>query len=144
MKNRLPHQPQPVPPIYQPELAADAIVWAAAHHPREVNVGTSTTMAIWGNKFIPGWLDHYLARTAFAGQQAPEPKASEDPVNLWHAADEYRDFGAHGKFDTESRSHSWQWLAAKHRQQITAAVGAMAILGCAIRIGQVQREHERS
>jgi NAD(P)-dependent dehydrogenase (short-subunit alcohol dehydrogenase family) len=143
MKNRLPHQPQPVPPIYQPELAADAIVWAAEHHPREVNVGASSTMAIWGNKFIPGLLDHYLARTAYSGQQTAEKADCECPVNLWYAADEYRDFGAHGTFDAVSRSHSWQWLAVKHRQQIAAAAGALAALGCAVRIGQLQREQER-
>jgi NAD(P)-dependent dehydrogenase (short-subunit alcohol dehydrogenase family) len=143
MKNRLPHQPQPVPPVYQPELAADAIVWAAAHHPREVNVGASTTMAIWGDKAIPGLLDHYLARTAFSSQQTTEPADREHPVNLGHAADEQRDFGAHGKFDAVARSRSWQWLAMKNRQQIVAAVGALAALGCAVRMGQLQREQER-
>jgi NAD(P)-dependent dehydrogenase (short-subunit alcohol dehydrogenase family) len=143
MKNRLPHQPQPVPPIFQPELAADAIVWAAAHHPREVNVGASTLMAIWSNKFIPGLLDHYLARTAYPGQQTAEKADSEQPVNLWHAADVNRDFGAHGKFDAISRSRSWHWLTVKNRQQIAAAVGALAALGCATRMGQLRREQER-
>ena len=143
MKNRLPHQPQPVPPIYQPELAADAILWAADQHPREVNVGTSTTMAIWGDKLIPGLLDRYLARTAFSGQQTAEPADSVRPVNLWHAADEHQDFGAHGNFDAVARSKSWQWLAVKNRQQIVASVAALAVLGCAIRVGQLQREQER-
>lgn len=143
MKNRLPHQPQPVPPIFQPELAADAIVWAAAHHQREVNVGASTTMAIWGNKLIPGFLDRYLARSAFSGQQAAEPTDSEHPVNLWHAADEDRDFGAHGSFDVVARSHSWQWLAVKNRQQIAATIGALVALGCAVRIHQLQHGQTR-
>lgn len=143
MKNRLPHQPQPVPPIYQPELAADAIVWAAERHPREVNVGASTTMAIWGNKVIPGRLDHYLARTAVSGQQTAEPADSTHPGNLWHAADEQRDAGAHGAFDAVARPQSWQWLAVKHRRQIVAAVSALVALGCAVRFGQYQHEQDR-
>jgi hypothetical protein len=140
MKNQLPRQPQPVPPIYQPEVAADAIVWAAEHHPREVNVGTSSTMAIWGDKFIPGLLDRYLARTAFSGQQTEDLADSEHPVNLWHAADDDQDFGAHGNFDAVSRGNSWQWQAVKNRKQIAAVVGVLA-LGCAFGVGQLQREH---
>jgi NAD(P)-dependent dehydrogenase (short-subunit alcohol dehydrogenase family) len=142
MKNRLPRQPQPVPPIYQPEVAADAIVWAAEHHPREVNVGTSSSMAIWGDKFIPGLLDHHLARTAFSGQQTEELADSRHPVNLWHPADEHRDFGAHGEFDGVSRGNSLQWLAVKNRKQIAAVVGALAA-GCAFGLGQRQRAQSR-
>jgi NADP-dependent 3-hydroxy acid dehydrogenase YdfG len=143
MKNNLPRQPQPVRPIYQPELAADAIVWAADHHPREINVGTSTSMAIWGDKFIPGLLDHYLARTALHGQQTAEQTGAGQPVNLWHAADEHRAFGTHGRFDAVSRANSWQWQAVKNRKQIAVAVGALAALGYAVQFGQRQREHAR-
>lgn len=143
MKNRLPRQPQPVPPIYQPEVAADAIVWAAAHHPREVNVGMSSSMAIWGDKFIPGLLDHYLARTGFSGQQTEELASAEQPENLWDPSDEEKDFGARGKFDAVSRENSLQWLAVKHQKELALAAGVIAALGCALRFGQVQREQER-
>jgi NAD(P)-dependent dehydrogenase (short-subunit alcohol dehydrogenase family) len=144
LKNQLPRQPQPVPPIYQPEVAADAIVWAAEHHPREVNVGTSTSMAIWGDKFIPGLLDRFLARTAFSGQQTAEQTNAGQPVNLWHAADEHKDFGAHGKFDPVSRGHSWQWLIVRNRKRIVTMTGALAALACAVRFGQGQLQQERN
>jgi NAD(P)-dependent dehydrogenase (short-subunit alcohol dehydrogenase family) len=144
MKNRLPRQPQPVPPIYQPEVAADAIVWAAAHAPREVNVGMSTSMAVWGDKFIPGLLDRYLARTAYSGQQTFEQVIPGQPDNLWRAVDDDRDVGAHGEFDGVARAKSWQWLAMRNRHQIAVAAGALAALGVAVRLGQAQRETERT
>lgn len=143
MKNRLPRQPRPMPPIYQPEVAADAIVWAADHHPREVNVGASTSMAIWGDKFIPGLLDHYLARTAFSGQQTAEPEPEEHPVNLWQAADTYRDFGAHGQFDASSRERSLHWLVVKNGKHIVAAAGALAALGFVASTNRTRQENDR-
>ena len=73
-KSRLSHQAQPVPPIFQPEVAARAIVWAADHHPRELFVGGSTVQAILGNKLFPGLLDWYLSRTGYQSQQT-EPAA---------------------------------------------------------------------
>jgi NAD(P)-dependent dehydrogenase (short-subunit alcohol dehydrogenase family) len=133
MKNRLPHHPQPVPPIYQPELAADVIVWAADHDRREVNVGGSTSLAVWADKFIPGLLDCYLARTAFAGQQTDrqaDPRCSD---NLWQPVDEARDFGAHGDFDAVARPRSWQWWAVKQRNILAAATGAAVVLAVAQR-----------
>src|SRR5581483_6328125 len=73
VKSRLPHKAQPVPPIYQPEVPAEAIYWAGHHRRREVMVGTSTVKAVEGNKVIPGLLDRFLARKGFSGQQTEEP-----------------------------------------------------------------------
>src|SRR5437764_5522385 len=73
VKSRLPREPQPVPPIYEPEVAADAIVWAASQRRREVSVGGPTVAAIWGNKVAAGLLDRYLARTGYESQQTYRP-----------------------------------------------------------------------
>jgi NAD(P)-dependent dehydrogenase (short-subunit alcohol dehydrogenase family) len=143
MLNRLPRHPQPVPPIYQPEIAADAIVWAAEHRPREVNVGSSTSLAVWGNKFIPGLLDRYLARTAFSGQQTLKPNKADHESNLWHPVDEERDFGAHGSFDDIARERSWHWLAVKERSKVMAGLGVLATLAFAHRAWHSRRSHSR-
>lgn len=131
MKNYLLHKPQPVPPIFQPEIAADAIVWAAAKHPREVNAAAITSMSIWGDKLIPGLLDRYLTRTAFSGQQTPEPADEEQLINLWQPVDDLEEFGAHAAFDDRSRRVSWQWLAIRERGKVAAALGGLAAFGIA-------------
>ena len=77
VKSRLPRKAQPVPPIFQPEVAAEAIVWASRHDRRELAVGWPTVEAIVGNKIAPGWLDAYLARTCYDAQMTDEP---EDPA----------------------------------------------------------------
>ncbi|HQE28669.1 MAG TPA: SDR family oxidoreductase, partial [Phycisphaerae bacterium] len=96
-KTRLPNHPQPVPPIFQPEVAAEAIVWAAHHRRRELYVARSSVKAILANKLFPGMLDRYLARTGFAAQQSDQPVASDRPSNLFEPVP--GDFGAHGVFD---------------------------------------------
>jgi len=109
VKNRLPHQAQPVPPIYQPEVAAEAIVFAATHRRRKIYVGTPTVMAIIANKTVPAYLDHYLARTGYDSQQTDKPKDPNQPDNLWSPVP--KDFGAHGAFDGQARKFSFQlWL----------------------------------
>jgi NAD(P)-dependent dehydrogenase (short-subunit alcohol dehydrogenase family) len=113
VKSRLPGRPQPVPPIYQPEVAARAIVWAAYHRRREVFVGGSTVKAILGNKMIPGLLDRYLARNGYEAQQTEERADPRRPNNLWKAVP--TDHGAHGRFDSKSSSWSLQWWATTHR-----------------------------
>jgi hypothetical protein len=128
VKTRLPRHPQPMPPIYQPEVAADAIVWAADHPHREVNVGLSTTLAILGDKLAPGLLDRYLARTAFAAQQTDRPIDPSRPDNLWAPVDDTRDYGAHGDFDQQAHSRSWFWRGTKHRRDVMLAAGGIA--GC--------------
>src|SRR5580704_11674237 len=99
VRSRLPNQPQPVPPIYQPEVAARGVLYAADHpRRRQYWVGASTAATIFANKFVPALLDRYLARTGFAAQQTKDPQDPDAPVNLWEPADgpDGRDFGAHG------------------------------------------------
>jgi hypothetical protein len=115
--SRLPHQAQPVPPIYQPELAARAVLFAADHPKRrEYWVGGSTAATLAANAVAPGLLDRYLARTGFASQQAPQRRDPDQPVNLWEPADgrDGHDFGAHGIFDSRSTQRSPQLWASHH------------------------------
>ncbi|MCX7523121.1 SDR family oxidoreductase [Microbacterium sp. STN6] len=128
--SRLPNQAQPVPPIYQPEVAARAVVHAAAHpRRREYWVGRSTVYTLIANKIVPGLLDHYLARTGYKGQQTDQPRDPDQPVNLWNPADQDRDFGTHGQFDSRSASWSAQAWLARHRNTLAplAALGAAMV-----------------
>ncbi|GAA1564503.1 SDR family oxidoreductase [Kribbella hippodromi] len=125
--SRLPKHPQPVPPIFEPEVAADAVVYAADHpRRREYLVGAPTTATVVANKFVPGLLDHYLARTGYKSQQTDDPV--EHTANLWAPADEDRDYGAHGIFDDRSTSRSYQVWASRHRGLIGAATAGAAAL----------------
>jgi NAD(P)-dependent dehydrogenase (short-subunit alcohol dehydrogenase family) len=119
---RLPHAPQPVPPIFQPEVAARAIVWAAQVRKREVYVGGPTVMAIIGNKLAPGLGDRNLARTGIEAQQTAEP-LEERADNLFEPV--AGDHGAHGRFGDRARSHSLQLLLSRHRR----AAAALAVVG---------------
>ncbi|MES1166119.1 MAG: SDR family oxidoreductase [Verrucomicrobiota bacterium] len=125
-RNKMPHQAQPVPPIYQPEVPARAIYWAAHHRRREMDVGFSTVGAIIGNKFIPGLLDRYLARKAISGQQTKQLHRPDQPDNLFTPV--AGDHGAHGRFDARARRHSVQSWMTRHRGLVAAglavAVGA--------------------
>ena len=105
VKSRLPRKAQPVPPIYQPEVAARAIVYASHHPRREIYVGLPTVEAIVGNKIAPAALDHYLAHNCYAAQQTNEPEDPNRPNNLWEPVDAERDHGTHGTFD--ERASSW-------------------------------------
>jgi NAD(P)-dependent dehydrogenase (short-subunit alcohol dehydrogenase family) len=106
VRARLPRKPQPVPPVFQPEVAARAIVWAAHHDRRELNVGLSTVLAILADKIAPGLLDYYLARTGYQSQQRPEPIEPDRKDNLW--APVPGDHGAHGDFDPMAQADSKQ------------------------------------
>ena len=110
-RGKLPKTPQPVPPIFQPEVAADAIVWAAHHPQREVMVGGPTVKAIVGNAIAPSFADHYLARNGFSAQQTDEP-ANGRPDNLFAPVEGAQ--AAHGPFDAQSKSRSWQLLLRTH------------------------------
>jgi NAD(P)-dependent dehydrogenase (short-subunit alcohol dehydrogenase family) len=128
--SRLPHQAQPVPPIYQPELAAQAVVYAADHPGRrEYWVGGSTAATLAANAIAPGLLDRYLARTGFSSQQTPQPRDPDQPANLWKPADgqDGQDFGAHGIFDDQAKTRSAQVWASQHHGVLGAAVGAAAV-----------------
>ena len=123
VKSRLPDKAQPVPPIFEPEVAANAIFWAAHHHEREVWVGIPTVAAIVGNKFIPGLLDHYLGRTGYASQQTDQPADPNQPNNLWEPV--AGDHGAHGTFDSRAHAFSPQLWTDEHRGLL--ALGAVAL-----------------
>jgi NAD(P)-dependent dehydrogenase (short-subunit alcohol dehydrogenase family) len=129
VKSRLPHKAQPVPPIFQPEVAAKAIVYAATHKRREVYVGWPTVEAVIGNKVAPGFLDHYLAKNAFESQQTKEPEDPNRPDNLWNPLDEEEDHGTHGSFDTRAKAESLQLWADRNRGWLAAlAAAAFAVL----------------
>jgi short-subunit dehydrogenase len=118
-RSRMPRHPQPVPPIFQPEVAADAIVWAAYHRRREVYVGMPTVNAILGNKIIPGWLDGYLARKAYEGQQTQTAIVPTRPDNLFTPVP--GDYGAHGIFDSKAQGSSVQLWLTKNRNWLLVA-----------------------
>jgi NAD(P)-dependent dehydrogenase (short-subunit alcohol dehydrogenase family) len=133
-KSLMPRKAQPVPPIYQPEIAADAIVHAATHRQREYYVGLPTVEAMWGNKFIGGWLDRYLARTNYRAQQTNEPEDPSRPSNLWEPVQ--GNYGAHGRFNGRAQNRSLQWWATEHIGWYKGAA-ALGILVCAMTIGGV-------
>jgi hypothetical protein len=126
VKSRLPRHPQPVPPIYQPEVAAEAVVWAADNPDRrELWVCGSTVRALLADKIAPGLLDRYLARTGYDAQQTGEAVEPERPSNLWDPLP--GDRGTHGIFEAEARAESIQFWLARHRALLLGA-GAAAIL----------------
>jgi NAD(P)-dependent dehydrogenase (short-subunit alcohol dehydrogenase family) len=125
VKSRLPDDPQPVPPIFQPEVAANAIVYASEHYRREWCVGLPTTAAILGNNIAPGMLDEYLANTSYKAQQTDRPASPDRRNNLWAPVDEDRDYGAHGDFDARARDSAWQWWLTTHRGWIAGAGAAV-------------------
>ncbi|MEN3339518.1 MAG: hypothetical protein V7647_3194 [Acidobacteriota bacterium] len=132
VKSRLAHKAQPVPPIFQPEVAARAICWAADHRRREVLVGMPTVAAIVANKLVPGLLDRYLGRTGYASQQTQEPEDPQRPDNLWTPVG--GDHGAHGRFDARSSDRSPELWAATHTQGIAVALlGAAAVVRLLVR-----------
>jgi NAD(P)-dependent dehydrogenase (short-subunit alcohol dehydrogenase family) len=124
VRSKLDHQPQPVPPIYQPEVAARAIVRAAEHPRREYWIGAPTVAAIVGSRLIPGLLDRYLGRTGFSSQQTPEPADPGRPDNLWEPVP--GDLGARGRFDDRAHPRSLQAWASVHRRALVAGTAAAA------------------
>jgi len=131
-RSKMPRAPRPVAPVYQPELAADAVHWAAHARRREVFVGGSTVYTIVGNKLLPGLGDRYLARTGIDGQQSDEPVAPRDG-NLTEPS---VDPGAHGRFDEDSRTRSVQLELTRRRPLVLTALGAAA---AAVALGRLRR-----
>jgi NAD(P)-dependent dehydrogenase (short-subunit alcohol dehydrogenase family) len=126
--SRLPNHPQPVPPIYQPEVAANAVLYAADHPKRkQYYLGMPTVLSITANKFFASILDSYLARTGYSSQQTKSKVAPNRPNNLWQPVDKAgeRDFGAHGIFDDQSHTRSPQLLVSQH-PRLAAALTLMA------------------
>ena len=126
---KMPHQPQPVPPIFQPEVAAEAIVFAAAHPRREVMVGWPTVKAIFGNAVAPSVADHYLADTGFEAQQTDRPLKHFRAGNLFEPVD--GDQGAHGPFDSRAKPYSVQLWTTKNRRWLGLA-GATGLAAAAV------------
>jgi NAD(P)-dependent dehydrogenase (short-subunit alcohol dehydrogenase family) len=124
VKSRLPHYPQPVPPIYQPEVAAQAIVWASRHgHKKELYVGMPTVKAVMGNKVIAPLLDRYLAKSGYESQQTDGLDPHDRLTDLWASVP--GDHGAHGAFDDRARRTSVQAWASMHKRWLgLGAVGA--------------------
>jgi hypothetical protein len=141
VKSRLQRKAQPVPPIFQPEVAARAIYYAAQHpERREYYVGWPTIKAIVGNKLAPSFADHYLARTGYDAQQYDGPEDPNRPNNLWEPVP--GDHGAHGDFDSRAHRISAQWWARGHSGwlALAAALGfAAAAFGFAGREQRVAR-----
>jgi short-subunit dehydrogenase len=125
-RSKMPEHPMPVPPIYQPEVAADAVHWAARHRRREVYVGVPTVYTILGSKVAPWLAERYLARTAVGGQQmnGQPPEAQNRAGNLFEP--DAGDPGAHGRFDEQAHGRSLQWWASRHRRALAAAAAAAA------------------
>ena len=127
VKSRLKRKAQPVPPIFEPEVGARAVFWAAHHDRAEVYVGGSTVEAILGNKIAPRLLDSYLGKTGYASQQTPEPEDPQRRDNLWTPLDAQQDRGAHGSFDRRAHGFSFQLWADLHRAWVALGVGASAL-----------------
>jgi NAD(P)-dependent dehydrogenase (short-subunit alcohol dehydrogenase family) len=127
--SRLPRRAQPVPPIYQPEIGARAVVFAGDHPARrEYWVGASTVGTLLANAVAPGVLDRYLALTGFDSQQTAEPHNPDQPVNLWQPADspDGQDYGAQGRF-SDAHTTSPQVWASQHHGALMAAGGLAAL-----------------
>jgi short-subunit dehydrogenase len=124
VKSRLRNKPQPVPPIFQPEVAAQAIYYASQHSRRQFFVGSPTVLAIQGQKFIPGLLDRYLGKTGYKSQQTNEPDNPNRPNNLWEPLP--GDHGAHGSFDARARSFSLQLWLDQNRNWLAMVLAGIA------------------
>ena len=125
----LDRHPQPVAPIFQPEVAAKAIVHAAEHPRRQLFVGLPTYYTILGNWFAPALQDWYLARTAVGGQLSDRPTAPERPDYLFEPVDEEEDHGSHGIFDDQAKDRSIALELTLRRRAI--AIGALAAISAA-------------
>jgi NAD(P)-dependent dehydrogenase (short-subunit alcohol dehydrogenase family) len=137
VRTRLPRHPQPVPPIYQPEVAARAVVWAAEHTPRELTVGWQGHLIRAANALAPGLVDRYLARTGYEAQQT----GTEIDLRTWRdnldsPVDQDRDFGAHGEFDDRAHATSPALWVATHKGLTATAVAGLGALAAAVLVGR--------
>ncbi len=138
-RNHMTKRAQPVPPIFQPEVPARAIVFAATHRRREIWLGWPTVKAILANKVAPGLLDRYLARKGYDTQLGPEPHDPSEPGNLFDPLP--GDPGAHGRFDALARDTSSEMFTSRHRDALAGGIlmlGALA-LGAMVRRGVTRR-----
>ena len=146
VKSRLPKKPLPVPPIFQPEVGAEAVYFVAHNERREMYVGWPTVKAVVGNKLAPGYADHYLARNGYDSQQTDEPDDPNRPDNLWEPVP--GDHGAHGPFDKISSDHSAQLWATENRNWLALACACAAGLAVGLTLNLSgagdRRPHRRS
>ncbi|MGE0468316.1 MAG: SDR family oxidoreductase [Nitrospira sp.] len=126
IKTRMPRHPQPVPPIFQPEVIARSVYWVAHHPRREFTIGLSAVQAILGDKFVPGLLDHYLAAVGYEGQQTQELVDINRPNNLYDPLP--GDYGARGQFGNRAAAYSVQAWANRHRRWLVFAGVSLAVL----------------
>jgi hypothetical protein len=124
VKSHMPRKPQPVPPIYQPEIGADAVLFAAHNQRREMYVGYPTVEAIVGDKIAPRFADWYLARYGYDAQQTHEPVEPDRRDNLWEPVP--GDHGAHGTFDDHASSFSPQLWINKNRHWLLLGGAGLA------------------
>src|SRR5216110_1785418 len=127
VKSRLPRKAQPVPPIFQPEVAAEAIYFAAHNPRREFYIGLPTVGAIVADKIAPGLLDRYLARTGYDSQQYDGAEDPNRPANLWQPVP--GDHGAHGAFDSRAQRCTPQLWAREHRALVALALATLVTCG---------------
>src|SRR5438034_743144 len=127
VKSHLPRKAQPVPPIFQPEVAAEAIYFAAHNPRREFYIGLPTVGAIVADKIAPGLLDRYLGRTGYDSQQYDGAEDPNRPDNLWQPVP--GDHGAHGAFDSRARSWSPQLWASEYRALLSVIMATVATCG---------------
>jgi short-subunit dehydrogenase len=143
VKSRLPYKPKPMGTIYQPEIAAKAIVYASEHNRREIFVGGSTFKAIIGNKIAPWYADRVLARNGYKGQMTREPENPDRPNNLWEPIP--GDHGAHGTFANKAVKFSPQTWASTHPKIIIAVAAIISVgIGWLIVANQRQRNSKRN
>ena len=125
VKSYLKNKPKPMGRIFEPEVAAKAVVQVVRDHQRELYVGYPTVQTIWGNKVIPGYLDNYLAKTGFQGQQTDEPESEDRQNNLWQPVP--GDHGARGSFEAESWNHSPETWMATHKKTTLGMIAGLAM-----------------
>ena len=131
-RTRMPGRPQPVPPIFEPEVAARAIYWAARHRRRELYVGASTLAAVWGNRLLAPLLDRYMARTAYTAQTSSQLVEPDRRDNLWRSIDGHH--SARGRFTDRARTRSSQlWLATHRGALLMAGIAGLTLAGLATR-----------
>jgi NAD(P)-dependent dehydrogenase (short-subunit alcohol dehydrogenase family) len=128
-ETKLPNHPQPVPPIYQPEVPAEAVVWAAEHRRRELWLGKGAVQAIVGNTLAPSFADFYLGKTGYKAQQTKEPVDPDRPSNLYEPVP--GEHATHGSFDAQAKSRSPLLWLSKHRRSLAASAAAAGVASLA-------------
>jgi short-subunit dehydrogenase len=138
-RSKLPRKPQPVPPIFQPEVIARGIVWLAAHPRRELRIGWSTLKALLGQSIAPAFVDHVLAKDGYAAQQYDGAAVAGRPDNLERPLS--GDWGAHGEFDEQARSSSSQLWLTTHRFSLGATASILALLASVAGVRRYREGH---